>query len=883
MSTHWSKIVAGACKPKHVPPKAKYIDALVQSTNQADGSFQDVSLALRLKLRDSNSTVVFKALFVIHTLVRVGNAQEVMSYWSGLHSRDNRALGLKDVVTMTDTPQNLSRYANYLLVRFKCFAALKHDPIRTRSEAPASLRNSSRNGANRLRTLTVEKGLLREVGTLQKLLDALIDCKFYLEDIDDDLVMSALRILVKDLLILFQAVNEGVINVLEHYFEMSHVDATTALKTYKIFCKQCERVVAYLGVAKKLQNVINVNIPNLRHAPVSLAGSLEEYLNDPNFEANRQEYKESKRVADGKSSAASNNSKPTSNPTLKTPVTNPPSSSSKPNDGQKAFIDFFESIESEQQSMFNPVSMSPTSNYFQQQASLQPFALSQTIGMPAASSVFTQPTSMTNTTSLGTASMGQALFGNLNASQPSSLHHSQPIGLTANQQLLQPQLTGFAVGGQFPNLIPPQITGTVNPFRQTMFSTQQTPLIPQATGYNPFSQFVSNPSFNLAVNSESIPPSPWSNQAFQIDRSAGAMSAPPVGPPPQTETSSPVTFPLTSQSFDPSSSALKAQVTGSRNPFASLSGSVTTPPVPKLPSTNTLSMNALAASAFSQSMAQQRLREQAAQLQFEQQQQKQQAQEALDSQILNKNAQEEEEARKKKQFQEFFNSQLSKLEGEGKNVEKAKLTGTNGLFANVASEFAVTKPKVEGQSHTGSSETAWPSGMGNGLVGQPTGIIPIKTGSYHSSPFGQLNPSLTAPLSSQPTGFGGSSVKKFQPTSAFGASLAAQVQEKGGNQFGGGESLLLSTPQNNLKQDLLSMNELSNSLTGIPSISNGLNQLSTGDSKLNQSEPSISPMNNEQSNLMMFSNDLSSLPLHQQPQSQTTSNSNFPMLTSSLI
>jgi hypothetical protein len=81
---------------------------------------------------------------------------------------------------------------------------------------------------------------------------------------------------------------------------MSHVDATTALKTYKIFCKQCEKVVSYLGVAKKLQNIINVNIPNLRHAPVSLSGSLEEYLNDPNFETNRQEYKESKRIADGR-------------------------------------------------------------------------------------------------------------------------------------------------------------------------------------------------------------------------------------------------------------------------------------------------------------------------------------------------------------------------------------------------------------------------------------------------------------------------------------------------------------------------------------------------------------------------------------------------------
>lgn len=33
-------------------------------------------------------------------------------------------------------------------------------------------------------------------------------------------------------------------------------------------------------------------------APVSLAGSLEEYLNDPNFEQNRIEYKTNKEAAD---------------------------------------------------------------------------------------------------------------------------------------------------------------------------------------------------------------------------------------------------------------------------------------------------------------------------------------------------------------------------------------------------------------------------------------------------------------------------------------------------------------------------------------------------------------------------------------------------------
>jgi hypothetical protein len=56
--------------------------------------------------------------------------------------------------------------------------------------------------------------LLREVATLQKLMDSLLECRFYLEDKEDEVTMTALRLLVKDLLILFTSVNEGVINVL---------------------------------------------------------------------------------------------------------------------------------------------------------------------------------------------------------------------------------------------------------------------------------------------------------------------------------------------------------------------------------------------------------------------------------------------------------------------------------------------------------------------------------------------------------------------------------------------------------------------------------------------------------------------------------------------
>jgi hypothetical protein len=79
---------------------------------------------------------------------------------------------------------------------------------------------------------------------------------------------------------------------------MSKVDANESFEIYKSFIKQTDRVVDYLGVVRRLHNVLNV--PNLKHAPTSLVKALEEYLHDPNFENNRLEYKRSLGVVEGK-------------------------------------------------------------------------------------------------------------------------------------------------------------------------------------------------------------------------------------------------------------------------------------------------------------------------------------------------------------------------------------------------------------------------------------------------------------------------------------------------------------------------------------------------------------------------------------------------------
>src|SRR5258707_2491461 len=100
-----------------------------------------------------------------------------------------------------NAPTNLQHYALYLDTRIRSYRELKHDAIRVQSETNRDLRLSmsleddarhnrkyspgEAAGASRrktimgrkLRIMTVEKGLLRETKVVQKLMDALVECR----------------------------------------------------------------------------------------------------------------------------------------------------------------------------------------------------------------------------------------------------------------------------------------------------------------------------------------------------------------------------------------------------------------------------------------------------------------------------------------------------------------------------------------------------------------------------------------------------------------------------------------------------------------------------------------------------------------------------------
>ncbi|KIK20135.1 hypothetical protein PISMIDRAFT_106333 [Pisolithus microcarpus 441] len=629
----FDKVVKLACKPKAAPPKAKYLDPIIAATWSEDGTVYDVCKALIPRLREPNAIVVFKALIVLHTMIRNGATDNVLSHLSSSEVLRLRNISAGNNWEGYHAPQNLQHYALYLDSRIRAFRELKHDAIRVQSETNRDMRvnnsieedmayttaprtsSTKSKGPQRsktvmgrkLRVMTVEKGLLRETKTVQKMIDSLVECRFYLDDLEDELTTTALRMLVKDLLILFQACNEGVINVLEHYFEMSKHDAKDALSIYRHFSEQTERVMEYLGVAKKLQNLLNVPIPNLKHAPVSLASSLEEYLNDPNFEQHRIEYKANKEATTKNEKRANGISLSSAPPhkgtglSCATSVATPSTSSSVMVSSAPAGLsskgevngmaDLFNSIEEEQPAA-NPPPSSVTvhSTNVLQPAAHNPFAQRQMAGGFPAQSSNLLPQLQMQPTGFSTS---QPFQPGPQAFQPFQSHQHAPQHRPFST-FLQPQATGFQPAVTT-GLLQPQATG-VNPFRQSM-------LLPQATGIAAFNTGTTSPFIPVSQPAGQLAPDvpfqgsqafglPTQGQQPAFASTAGAQTGfrnttdIPARPASTPLTSFGVTQP--SSTSPPAAQPVKTHQTGSRNPFGVPVSPA--PPVPKPPTLLELSM-----------------------------------------------------------------------------------------------------------------------------------------------------------------------------------------------------------------------------------------------------------------------------------------------------
>ncbi|PYH49055.1 ENTH domain protein [Aspergillus saccharolyticus JOP 1030-1] len=588
MSHNFEKSVKGATKVKLAAPKSKYIEHILVATHTGEAGVAEIFRTLQLRLRDSTWTIVFKALIVIHLMVREGQLDATLQYMA----ENPQKLAISGFSEVQSQGHNIRRYSEYLLARAKAFESTKTDYVRS--------------GQGRMKRLTVEKGLLRETEIVQKQIRALLRCDLLTDDVENEISLTAFRLLTLDLLTLYSVMNEGTINVLEHYFEMSRPDSERALEIYKTFTQQTEEVVKFLGVARHFQSATRLEIPKLKHASTDLTRLLEDDLNDPDFNQRRREYlarKQGKSV-EAPPSAAKNptgdHSAHHANPTPARPQTQPnpqAQATSNPVD----LIDFFDSIEQNQQPM------AQQNAFQQQQFQQQPQAMQfQQAGFqPQQQAFYAQqtgfpPQQMQQQPQVAGLGQQSSPFGPQYTAQ-NPQHLNQPLV----PQPLQPDHTGAGFGGYSaqpqnygyqPNLapipqndvsaFPPQqqqqqqpqqqlVPGSqqllqpqsTNPFRQSMLMSSPTgsaaPLDRQNT--NPFARRLStaNPQFN-AGGPEAFASAQAQSQA-QVQQPA-PLQAQRTGTNPFARSSS--VPPQQSQGLQPPAAApLRPNPTGSTNPF----------------------------------------------------------------------------------------------------------------------------------------------------------------------------------------------------------------------------------------------------------------------------------------------------------------------------
>ena len=556
MSSSFEKSVKGGTKVKLAPPKSKYVEHILIAT-QSESGVAEVFRTLTHRLRDSTWTVTFKALIIVHLMIKEGSLDVTLNY---LSAAPKNRLAINNFTDVQTQGLNISRYSEFLLCLSEAFTCSHCYYVRS--------------GEGRMKRLTVDKGLLRETELIQDQIRALVKCDLLSNDVENEISLTAFRLLTRDLLDLYNVENEAVMKVLSHYFEMSKPDAERAIRIYKKFCTQTEQVVQYLGVARQYEHATRLEIPRIKHAPTSLAKSLQDYLNDPDFDVNRRQYlgeQEAKRTgkpvpkpaAKSQPAPAASSSTTQSKAEDVAPPPGPPPAKGPAPD----LIDFFESIEQNQTPMAQPgqqYQQQPTGYGMQQQP---PYGYQQDPNgfQQNGTNPFLQMQQQPQPQPIQTDFTG-AGFGGYGPQPPQQFVQGNAFAQEEQQQ----QQYVSPIQAQSPAQMQPQQT---NPFRQSSMSTGNPALTFNMNNNSTLQRQATNP-FDRTTGT-GTPPMTMTGNAFAQQQTQ------PFSP----QTQSPGPFSPQTHSPGP----MQAQATGT-NPFVRNAGTPQQGPTPPMSPPNALQM-----------------------------------------------------------------------------------------------------------------------------------------------------------------------------------------------------------------------------------------------------------------------------------------------------
>ncbi|XP_050300731.1 phosphatidylinositol-binding clathrin assembly protein LAP isoform X5 [Anthonomus grandis grandis] len=289
-----AKAVCKATTEEMIGPKKKHLDYLVHCTNEPNVSIPQLANLIIERSQNTNWVVVYKALVTCHHMMCYGNERFTQflasnnSTFQLSNFLDKSGLqGMLNSKAGYDMSPFIRRYAKYLNEKALSYRAVAFDFCKVKRGKEDGM----------LRTMNADK-LLKTIPILQQQLDALLEFDCNSNDLTNGIINMCFMLLFRDLIKLFACYNDGIINLLEKYFDMNKKQCKEALDVYKKFLVRMDRVAEFLKVAENV-GIDKGDIPDLTKAPSSLLDALEQHYN----------HLEGKKSSTGATPSSTNNQK----------------------------------------------------------------------------------------------------------------------------------------------------------------------------------------------------------------------------------------------------------------------------------------------------------------------------------------------------------------------------------------------------------------------------------------------------------------------------------------------------------------------------------------------------------------------------------------------
>ncbi|XP_077002124.1 uncharacterized protein LOC143671064 [Tamandua tetradactyla] len=265
MGSSASKAALGATTDEPTEPEPKHLADLIQYVNETNMSVEHLADVLSEKTGSSSWVVVFKALVTVHHLMVHGNERfiEHLASRNSLFTLHNFLD--KSVIEGYAMSTFIRRYSRYLNEKSLAYRLITSDVTKAKRGVDGMMRTLS------------TKELLNTLPVIQTQFDALLNFNANPDELTNGIIHAAFMLLFKDCLRLFAAYNEGILNLLDKYFDMRKNQCKESLDIYIKFLGRMTKLAEFLKVAEQV-GIDQSDIPYLTQAPHGLLEALKQHL-----------------------------------------------------------------------------------------------------------------------------------------------------------------------------------------------------------------------------------------------------------------------------------------------------------------------------------------------------------------------------------------------------------------------------------------------------------------------------------------------------------------------------------------------------------------------------------------------------------------------------